>query len=121
MFQIILAIHLVIAVILIALVLLQQGKGADAGANFGGGSSTGSVFGGSGGSSFMLKLTGVVAAIFFATSLTLAYLGGKEAKGYQSVTTKVPEVVTPSNKTNNQATTNTAPVTTKPKGPVVPE
>ncbi|AZR82435.1 MULTISPECIES: preprotein translocase subunit SecG [Piscirickettsiaceae] len=87
MFQIILAIHLVIAFVLIVLVLLQQGKGADAGANFGGGSSQ-SVFGSSGSNSFMLKVTSVVAVIFFITSLTLAYLGSEQAKGYQSVVQK---------------------------------
>ncbi|QBZ82842.1 Protein-export membrane protein SecG [Hydrogenovibrio crunogenus] len=87
MFQIILAIHLVIAFILIVLVLLQQGKGADAGANFGGGSSQ-SVFGSSGSNNFMLKMTSVVAVIFFITSLALAYLGAQQAKGYQSVVQK---------------------------------
>lgn len=87
MFQIILAIHLVIAFILIVLVLLQQGKGADAGANFGGGSSQ-SVFGSSGSNNFMLKMTSVVAVVFFITSLALAYLGAQQAKGYQSVVQK---------------------------------
>lgn len=87
MFQIVLAIHLVIAFILIVLVLLQHGKGADAGANFGGGSSQ-SVFGSSGSSGFLLKVTSVVAVIFFVTSLTLAYLGAQQAKGYESVVTK---------------------------------
>lgn len=89
MFQIILAIHLVMAFILIVLVLLQQGKGADAGANFGGGSSQ-SVFGSRGSSSFLLKVTAVIALIFFVTSLSLAYLGAQQAKGYQSVVDKVP-------------------------------
>ncbi|MGC9385567.1 MAG: preprotein translocase subunit SecG [Hydrogenovibrio sp.] len=87
MFQIVLAIHLVIAFILIVLVLLQHGKGADAGANFGGGSSQ-SVFGSSGSSGFLLKVTSVVAVVFFVTSLTLAYLGAQQAKGYESVVTK---------------------------------
>jgi len=84
MFSIILIIHLIISFVLIVLVLLQHGKGADAGANFGGGSSQ-TVFGG-GSSSFMLKLTSVVATVFFATSLLLAYLGAQQAKGFQSVT-----------------------------------
>jgi len=86
-FSVVLMIHLVIAFVLVVLVLLQHGKGADAGANFGGGSSQ-SVFGGAGSNSFMLKLTGVVATIFFITSLTLAYLGAQKSKGYQSVTQK---------------------------------
>lgn len=88
MFQIILAIHLVIAFILIVLVMLQQGKGADAGANFGGGGSSQSVFGSGGSNNFMLKMTSVVAVIFFITSLALAYLGAQQAKGYQSVVQK---------------------------------
>jgi len=99
MFQIILAIHLFIAFILIVLVLLQHGKGADAGANFGGGGSSQTTFGGgSSGSSFMLKITAVVATTFFATSLTLAYLGSQQAKGHQSVVTQIIEqpIVDPS-------------------------
>lgn len=94
MFQIILAIHLVIAFVLVVLVLLQHGKGADAGANFGGGSSQ-SVFGSSGGSSFMLKVTVLVASLFFVTSLTLAYLGAQQAKGYESVIKKIEQPVEP--------------------------
>jgi len=96
MFQIILAVHLVMAFILIVLVLLQQGKGADAGANFGGGSSQ-SVFGSSGSSNFLLKITALIAFIFFITSLSLAYLGAQQAKGYQSVVEKdkAEEVVKP--------------------------
>lgn len=100
MFQIILAIHLVIAFVLIVLVLLQHGKGADAGANFGGGSSSSqTVFGSGGGNSFMLKVTSFVAVLFFATSLSLAYLGAQQAKGYESVV-KTP-VVEKVNETDN--------------------
>ena len=88
MFSIVLAIHLVLAFVLIVLVLMQQGKGADAGANFGGGSSQ-SVFGSSGSGGFLLRVTAVIATLFFITSLTLAYLGAQQAKGYQSVTQKV--------------------------------
>ncbi len=91
MFSIVLAIHLVLAFILIVLVLLQHGKGADAGANFGGGSSQ-SVFGSGGSNNFMLKATSVIAALFFITSLTLAYLGAQQSKGYKSVT-QAPAVV----------------------------
>jgi preprotein translocase subunit SecG len=71
--NIVLVIHVVIAVSLIALVLLQQGKGADAGAAFGAGAS-GTVFGSKGSSSFLTRTTGVLAALFFATSLTLFVL-----------------------------------------------
>ena len=87
MFQIILTIHILIAFVLIVMVLLQQGKGADAGANFGGGSSSStSVFGSGGSATFLSRTTAVLATLFFITSLTLAYLGGQQAKGYQSVT-----------------------------------
>jgi preprotein translocase subunit SecG len=85
MFEIVLTIHLIIAFLLIVLVLVQHGKGADAGANFGGGGSSQSVFGSSGSGSFLSRVTAIVAAIFFVTSLTLAYIGSQKAKGYQSV------------------------------------
>lgn len=68
----ILMIHVAIAIALVVLVLLQQGKGAEAGAAFGGGASQ-TVFGSRGSGNFLAKLTGVLAAVFFATSLALAY------------------------------------------------
>lgn len=90
MFQIILTIHILIALALIVLVLLQQGKGADAGANFGGGSSSStSMFGSRGSATFLSRTTAVLATLFFITSLTLAYIGSQQAKGYQSVTKQV--------------------------------
>ncbi len=96
MFQIILAIHFFIAFILVVLVLLQHGKGADAGANFGGGTSSQTVFGsGGGGGTFMLKITAVVATTFFATSLSLAYLGAQQAKGHQSVVVPIEQPIDP--------------------------
>lgn len=70
----ILAVHIVLALMIIGLVLLQRGKGAEAGAGFGSGAS-GTVFGARGTSTLFSKLTAVFAALFFATSLTLAYLG----------------------------------------------
>jgi preprotein translocase subunit SecG len=85
MFGIVLTIHLIIAFLLIVLVLIQHGKGADAGANFGGGSSQ-SVFGSGGSATFLSRMTAVVATVFFITSLVLAYIGSQQAKGYQSVT-----------------------------------
>jgi len=94
MFGIVLTIHLIIALLLVVLVLIQHGKGADAGANFGGGSSQ-SVFGSGGSATFLSRMTAIVATIFFITSLVLAYIGSQQAKGYQSVTqTPVEAVVT---------------------------
>lgn len=65
--------HLVSAITVIVLVLLQHGKGADMGAAFGTGSS-GSLFGASGSANFLSRTTGVLAAVFFLTSLGLTYL-----------------------------------------------
>ena len=72
----ILGVHVLLALMIIALVLLQRGKGAEAGAGFGSGAS-GTVFGARGTSTLFSKLTAVFAALFFATSLTLAYLGAR--------------------------------------------
>jgi preprotein translocase subunit SecG len=72
----ILIVHVAVGLMLIGLVLLQRGKGADAGAGFGAGAS-GTVFGARGASSFLTRTTGVLATVFFATSLTLAYLAGQ--------------------------------------------
>lgn len=94
MFQIILAIHIVIAFVLIVLVLLQQGKGADAGANFGGGSSQ-SVFGSRGSATFLSRTTAILATLFFITSLSLAYIASKEVKGYKSVVSEQAKPVAP--------------------------
>ncbi len=72
-FQVVLVIHTILALGLITLVLMQNGKGADAGSAFGAGAS-GSVFGARGANSFIYKLTASIATGFFVTSLTLAYL-----------------------------------------------
>lgn len=73
MYQLILMIHIVVAVILIGLVLIQHGKGADIGAAFGSGASN-TVFGSQGTGGFLFKLTGGLAMTFFVTSLMLSYL-----------------------------------------------
>jgi preprotein translocase subunit SecG len=67
--------HVLVCFALIGVVLLQSGKGAEMGASFGAGGSQ-SVFGASGGSTFLSKLTTGAAIIFMLTSLTLAYLSG---------------------------------------------
>jgi len=74
--SIVLYIHMLVALLIVLLVLLQRGKGADAGAGFGAGAS-GTVFGSRGSASFFSRATGVLATMFFATSLTLAYLSGQ--------------------------------------------
>jgi len=75
----IIVLHVLTCISLIALVLVQQGKGADIGAAFGGGASN-TVFGSPGASSFLFKLTGVLAAVFFATSLGLSYIASQHEK-----------------------------------------
>ena len=69
--QIILIFHFVVAIGLIALILLQQGKGAEAGASFGSGASQ-TVFGSGGGWNFFSKTTAILSTIFFVTSVSLA-------------------------------------------------
>ena len=66
-------VHLITAVVLIGLVLMQHGKGADMGASFGTGSA-GSLFGSSGSANFLSRSTAVAATIFFITSMTLTYM-----------------------------------------------
>lgn len=71
--------HVLAAVSVIVLVLLQQGKGADMGAAFGSGAS-GSLFGSTGSANFLSRATAVLATIFFLTSLGLTYLSGHQTK-----------------------------------------
>ncbi|MBL0225602.1 MAG: preprotein translocase subunit SecG [Geobacteraceae bacterium] len=68
--------HIVVSIFMIAVVLLQSGKGAEMGASFGSSGSQ-SVFGAGGGSTFLSKMTTGAAVIFMLTSLTLAYLSGQ--------------------------------------------
>lgn len=81
------AIHIITAVVIIVLVLLQQGKGADMGAAFGSGSS-GSLFGASGSANFLSRSTAIAATTFFITSLALAYFSG-EVPESESVMQKI--------------------------------
>ena len=77
-------IHLLMALGLIVLVLMQQGKGAEAGASFGAGAS-GTVFGSQGSATFLSRFTAILAAVFFATSLGLAYYAKDRALGLREV------------------------------------
>ena len=77
------AVHILVAIAVIGLVLIQHGKGADAGAAFGAGAAggaSGSVFGAQGAGNFLSRSTAILATIFFLTSLTMAYMSrGNEA------------------------------------------
>ena len=72
-----LTIHIIVALLLIVVVLMQRSQGADIGASFGGGSSQ-TLFGSGGSASFLGKTTGVLAAIFMTTSLSLAFFSQQE-------------------------------------------
>jgi preprotein translocase subunit SecG len=78
------ALQMLSAIIMIGLILVQHGKGADAGAAFGSGSS-GSLFGASGSANFMSRTTGVLATVFFLCTLALAYFSGVRPQGSGSV------------------------------------
>jgi len=69
---VLIVLHVMVALAIIGLVLLQHGKGADMGSGFGGGAS-GSLFGATGSANFLSRTTGVLAAVFFILSLALAY------------------------------------------------
>jgi preprotein translocase subunit SecG len=81
--------HVVVCIALIMIVLLQTGKGADMGAAFGGGSSQ-TLFGSTGSSTFLGKMTTVAAVVFMITSLGLAYLSGHSMKNSIMTDKKAP-------------------------------
>ena len=81
---VILIIHVLLAVALIVLILVQHGKGADAGAAFGSGASS-TVFGARGSATFLTKLTTGIALIFFVTSISLAYIASNKTSESKSL------------------------------------
>lgn len=89
--------HVLIAAAIVGLVLLQRGRGADAGAGFGSGAS-GTVFGARGSASFLSRATATLAALFFVTNLALAYMGGRKEEAPSSV---VDQVQTPAKEQEN--------------------
>jgi len=84
LFSLVLTVHILAALGVIGLVLMQHGKGADMGAAFGSGAS-GSLFGASGSANFLSRTTAVLAAVFFVTSLSLAYVASSKPKTAGSV------------------------------------
>jgi preprotein translocase subunit SecG len=107
MYQVIIVVHVLLGLGVIGLILMQQGKGADAGAAFGSGSS-GSVFGAQGAASFLSRTTAILATLFFSTSLTLAVLNGQQSKS-----TDLMDSVEVEQKTTD------VPLATKPAAPTV--
>lgn len=87
---ILLLVHVLAALGMIGLILMQHGKGADAGAAFGGGAgASATVFGSQGSASFVTRLTAGLATLFFITSLALAYFSGQTDKAATSVVDRV--------------------------------
>jgi preprotein translocase subunit SecG len=89
MITIVTVLHIIACMFLIGVVLLQQGKGADMGAVFGGSSST--IFGSSGAGNFLTRLTTAMAVIFMLTSLTLTYTGARRVTSTVFDTAPLPE------------------------------
>ncbi|MEM7400949.1 MAG: preprotein translocase subunit SecG [Pseudomonadota bacterium] len=94
LYSILVAIDVLLAIAIIALVLIQHGKGADAGAAFGSGAS-GTVFGAQGSASFLTKLTTFLAVLFFANSLWLAHLASNRPVAESVIDTNAVEEVSP--------------------------
>ena len=91
---ILLAVQMITAVAMIGLILVQHGKGADMGAAFGSGSS-GSLFGASGSANFLSRTTAVLATLFFACTLLLAYFGNVRPTASSGSVLEGAAVVTP--------------------------
>ena len=111
---ILVVVHLLLAIGLVALILLQHGKGADAGAAFGSGASA-TVFGSRGSANFLSRTTGILAAAFFATSLALAYFAMNTAE--QEGLMAEPPVVAPMTDTPMIDDTPAPPVDVPAPGP----
>lgn len=103
--------HIAVSIFMIAVVLLQSGKGAEMGASFGSGGSQ-SVFGAGGGNSFLSKLTTAAAVIFMLTSLTLAYISGQPSSS--SIMSKLKQAA-PAKTAAPQAPASTAAPQTQPQ------
>ena len=108
----VLVLHVLAALAIIGLVLLQHGKGADMGAAFGGGAS-GSLFGSTGSANFLSRTTALLATIFFVTSLALTWFSAHrtEAKGVMGTQ---PASQAPATAPSTTAPNTTAPSTTAP-------
>ena len=99
--NVILAVQMLAALAMIGLILIQHGKGADMGAAFGSGSS-GSLFGASGSANFLSRTTAVLAAVFFVSTLALAYFGNARPASSGSVL-EPPAAAVPANAPASEA------------------
>ena len=92
--NVLIVLHVLVALAIIGLVLLQHGKGADMGSGFGGGAS-GSLFGATGSANFLSRTTAVLATLFFLLSLALAYVATQRTGDDGSVVDRVPAKAKP--------------------------
>jgi len=130
MISLIMALHIVVCVSLVIVVLLQQGKGAEVGAVFGGSSQT--VFGASGAGNVLTRATAGLAVLFFATSMYLAYMSTQRATGSifgggsssvmpkQTAPKSIPPSNSQSNSQNNSMVPAPAPNAAMPQAPAPP-
>lgn len=96
MHSVLLVLHILVAISLVSLVLIQHGKGADAGAAFGSGASA-TVFGSRGSANFLTRASAILAATFFITSLSLAYFSVREPQRASVTQAVEPRVVADEN------------------------
>ena len=110
LFTVIVVVQVLAALAIIGLVLLQHGKGADMGAAFGSGAS-GSLFGATGSSNFLSKSTGIAAAVFFAATLALAFVGNHRVAETGGVMDNLPApaVAIPASSSATSAASDVAP------------
>lgn len=103
--QIVLVVHLLVALAIIGLIMLQQGKGADMGASFGAGASQ-TLLGSSGSANVLTRATAWLVALFFASSFGLALLANQQSSAIDELDLDIPEIV----ETQAQATGEELPV-----------
>ena len=108
---VVLAVQMLSAIAMVGLVLVQHGKGADMGAAFGSGGS-GSLFGASGSANFLSRSTGVLAAVFFACTLLLAYFGNAQPRATGTSVLERAAVVAPAPATSAATGVSQIPGTT---------
>jgi preprotein translocase subunit SecG len=120
LYQIIIVFHILLGVGIIGLVLMQQGKGADAGAAFGSGAS-GSVFGAQGSASFLSRTTAIFATLFFLTSLGLAILSGYQGKKTDIMQAPVVEEIKSDVPLSKSTAEDSVPVAELPEAPAIKE
>ena len=118
--SLIVVVHILVGLAIIGLVLMQHGKGADMGAAFGSGAS-GSLFGASGSANFLSRATAVLATVFFATSLVLAYVAFNKPKGVDGSGKSVVELNSSSTPAKTGETAGSMPVSGESKAKNIPQ